>query len=509
MQQEMTEEVQNKDVGLGSEEVRYATGDTSEEVQNKVGGMGSDEVRYATGDLMSGEDQNEYRGMGSEEVRYATGDMMSGELQKKDGGMESEEVRYATGNMMSGEDQNEDRGMGSEELMYATGDMMSREVQNEDRGMGSEEVRYATGDIMLGEDQNDDRVMGSEEVMYATGDMMSQEVQNEDEGMGSEELRYATADMMAEEVQNKDGGKGSEEVRYATVYMMAGEGQKDGGMGSEEVRHTSGATVSQEVQNKAGGIGSDVRYATGYMMSGEVRYEAGGMGSEKLNNTPEGTGRFDEGQYRPGDGIEEDEVQYRAHNKEMMTEDTESQILTNDVWLAEPVLQDLSFNENLDSAGNDSLEDEESILTESEPYTTKSNETESDVKLQQRGRKRVRDESNWSQNLRKRLKNTGKVYINKKGITKPARILKQGCGENCRFNCHKNFSPQEREEIFHSYWELGDITRQRDFLSKYCKAQNKRVRTVTKSRRTKTLVWSLPSENNSYQRVCKTFFYKR
>ena len=53
-----------------------------------------------------------------------------------------------------------------------------------------------------------------------------------------------------------------------------------------------------------------------------------------------------------------------------MAEDTKSLFLTNDVWLAGPVLQDLGFNENLDSAGNVSLEDEESMLTESEPYTT-------------------------------------------------------------------------------------------------------------------------------------------
>lgn len=82
-----------------------------------------------------------------------------------------------------------------------------------------------------------------------------------------------------------------------------------------------------------------------------------------------------------------------------MTADTESQILTNDVWLAGAVMQESSFNENLDSAGNVSLEDEESMLTESEPYTTKSNET--NVKLQQRGRKKVGDESNYSRILEK------------------------------------------------------------------------------------------------------------
>ena len=53
------------------------------EVQKKDGGMGSEEVRYATGDMMSGEDQIEDRCMGSEEVRYATGEMMTGGLRIK------------------------------------------------------------------------------------------------------------------------------------------------------------------------------------------------------------------------------------------------------------------------------------------------------------------------------------------------------------------------------------------------------------------------------------------
>ena len=41
---------------MGSEEVKYATGDTSEAVQNKDGGMGSEEVRYAKGNMMASED---------------------------------------------------------------------------------------------------------------------------------------------------------------------------------------------------------------------------------------------------------------------------------------------------------------------------------------------------------------------------------------------------------------------------------------------------------------------
>ena len=141
--------------------VHYGCDKRSVVVQNEVIGITPGEVKYNNRDLGSSEVQNEDVGMGSEEgpkeargkgseVRYAIGNMMSGEVQNKDEGMGSEEVRYATGDMMSGEDQNEDRGMGSEEVRYATGDMMAEEVQNEDGGIVSEEVIYVTGDVRGG-----------------------------------------------------------------------------------------------------------------------------------------------------------------------------------------------------------------------------------------------------------------------------------------------------------------------------------------------------------------------
>lgn len=136
--------------------------------------------------------------------------------------------------------------------------------------------------------------------------------------------------------------------------------------------------------------------------------------------------------------------------------------------------------------------------------------TESDenhVRIQQRGRKRKRDENNWARNVRKRHKNAGQVYTDKKGSTRPAKLLKKGCRESCRFKCQTKFSSQDRKKIFHSYWKLGDITRQRDVISRFCHVQKKKVHTVdTKSRRSNTFIWSLPLDNCSAQRVCKTFF---
>ena len=79
-------------------------------------------------------------------------------------------------------------------------------------------------------------------------------------------------------------------------------------------------------------------------------------------------------------------------------------------------------------------------------------------------RKRVRDESKWQRNIIKCKKNRGEAYVSHSGTEKRARILKKGCGENCKRHCHQQISQDQREKIFHEFWGTGDINRQNDFL---------------------------------------------
>ena len=136
-----------------------------------------------------------------------------------------------------------------------------------------------------------------------------------------------------------------------------------------------------------------------------------------------------------------------------------------------------------------------------------SGETEgSDVSNDKRcARKRSRNESEWKCNVRKRQKNHGEEYTAKSGRVVHSRKIGKGCGEVCKFKCHQNISEQKRQEIFDSYWSLGDITLQRNFLIKFAKSKKKSTSSKTDSRRANSILWNLPSSNGNI-RVCKTFF---
>ena len=78
--------------------------------------------------------------------------------------------------------------------------------------------------------------------------------------------------------------------------------------------------------------------------------------------------------------------------------------------------------------------------------------------------------------------------------------MKKGCGHSCRYKCHSKFSEEERERLFNEFWILGDINRQRNFLSKYATKTRK-----GKEGKRSAIVWSFPTIDSN-QNVCKTFF---
>ena len=81
-----------------------------------------------------------------------------------------------------------------------------------------------------------------------------------------------------------------------------------------------------------------------------------------------------------------------------------------------------------------------------------------------RGRCRFRDTSTWKCHVRKRLRNSGKSYNSRDGKVRREKLLKPGCGAKCRLRCHDRIPVEQREEIFQSYWKIGNLHAQRQFL---------------------------------------------
>ena len=105
----------------------------------------------------------------------------------------------------------------------------------------------------------------------------------------------------------------------------------------------------------------------------------------------------------------------------------------------------------------------------------------------------------WTQKERKKLRESGQAYINKKANLVQKRSVKPvNC--SCRHRCLDNFTEAEREQIFKHYWSMDFGDKRRYVHQMVLERPCKRILT-TQSRRSHTLEYSLNGK-----RVCKKFF---
>ena len=92
---------------------------------------------------------------------------------------------------------------------------------------------------------------------------------------------------------------------------------------------------------------------------------------------------------------------------------------------------------------------------------------------------------------------------------RPERKLKPPCGPKCRTKCSEKIIEEERQAIFESYWAMGDINMQRQFISNSIKPLIPEYRYVReggkrKPRKNNNLFHFISGPNQV--RVCKLFF---
>ncbi|CAH0546612.1 unnamed protein product [Brassicogethes aeneus] len=151
---------------------------------------------------------------------------------------------------------------------------------------------------------------------------------------------------------------------------------------------------------------------------------------------------------------------------------TESDIKTHEAAVSESSYQEESDDSVKDktyaksspsSCSSSSSSKSDSSDNEAENNENKDPENHETKKIT---RKRTRGPENWKKNLAKRLRNSGKEYVNVKTKKSYAeRQLKPPCGEKCKIKCYTKFSEEQHREIFRKYWEIGCVQRQRDFIS--------------------------------------------
>ena len=82
--------------------------------------------------------------------------------------------------------------------------------------------------------------------------------------------------------------------------------------------------------------------------------------------------------------------------------------------------------------------------------------------------------------------------------------MSQGC-DNCYLKCHEKLNNEARLSLFDSFWKLGDLIRQRDFISSRVQRFETKDCRVLQSRRKFSQTYTLSYLQNSYK-VCKRFF---
>ncbi|KAL4706389.1 hypothetical protein ACJJTC_004159 [Scirpophaga incertulas] len=111
---------------------------------------------------------------------------------------------------------------------------------------------------------------------------------------------------------------------------------------------------------------------------------------------------------------------------------------------------------------------------------------------------------NWIKNVRKNKRNIGETYTTNKGKI----IQSKKCGTDdckCLRACHTKVDTLTRQNIHLSFWTLGSIDRQRDFIvSNVLSSEATRSR-VTNSRRKFTLNYSFKVDSQIFN-VCQSFF---
>jgi hypothetical protein len=97
--------------------------------------------------------------------------------------------------------------------------------------------------------------------------------------------------------------------------------------------------------------------------------------------------------------------------------------------------------------------------------------------------------------------------------------MEAGCGPTCKLKCHEKIDDYTRKAVFQSYWAMGDVNKQREFIARHTektKVERHRIRGKPRSKdpaentdqhykRTSTIKYFFTVESDKIK-VCLTFF---
>jgi len=80
------------------------------------------------------------------------------------------------------------------------------------------------------------------------------------------------------------------------------------------------------------------------------------------------------------------------------------------------------------------------------------------------GRSKFQDIKKWKCQRHKRFRNSGQSYVSLNGVRRRPKLLKPGCGAKCQQRCHEQIPAEQRENLLHLFWQLGNLNFQRQYI---------------------------------------------
>lgn len=122
-------------------------------------------------------------------------------------------------------------------------------------------------------------------------------------------------------------------------------------------------------------------------------------------------------------------------------------------------------------------------------------------------RKRVSNPEIWKRNKAKANFNSGLEYTTEKGTIRKAREMKSSCHVKCN-RCEKRLSEDERRDLFEKFWQLENLERKRDYISRLITDQKPAtIHTSIENAKKSTRIYHLiVNDGEEAIRVCKKMF---
>lgn len=133
------------------------------------------------------------------------------------------------------------------------------------------------------------------------------------------------------------------------------------------------------------------------------------------------------------------------------------------------------------------------------PEVAGANESNKQTRKRKRGSKKA---------VAKTLRNMGLQYTSSstKHRMISERKMSNSCRSGCRLKCSYNISEEERIIVFKSYWKMGSLPKQRDYISKHMTEVKPKYQYKKQCNNRKPQHAFYLTINNQKKKVCKIFF---